>query len=164
LRSNGSVLIVCGAGNDHDRVPVRFASPMTYAAFVLGVNNIIVVGAQGPTGAHSTLSNSGGHVEAPGELILSATTNNGYATFCGTSMATAFVSGLAGYLLAMDPALTPPELKSLIQAHGQNVDAFTSAMESTTCRAGIGKCSRCSWILMMEAWTGMSASGCRRPR
>ncbi|MEO8426018.1 MAG: FG-GAP-like repeat-containing protein, partial [Verrucomicrobiota bacterium] len=128
-RPSASVLFVCEAGNQRDLIPLSLSSAACYAALELGVDNILIVGSHGPSGNHSAFSNTGGHVEAPGELILSTTINNGYATVYGSSMATAFVTGLAGYLLAVDPTLTPHQLKTLLQSHLPNVDAFTSVME-----------------------------------
>jgi uncharacterized protein YjbI with pentapeptide repeats len=129
--SAGSVLIVCAAGNDYRLVPASHASPMANAALERGAPNIIVVEAHDINGAHTDFSNLGGHVAAPGEGILSAAGTNGagYATKRGTSMAAPFVTGVAGFLLAVDSDLKPTTLISLLQKNGPNVDAFTSLME-----------------------------------
>jgi hypothetical protein len=124
------VLIVCAAGNDYKLFPASDASPMANAAMVHGAPNIVVVEAHDINGALASFSNDGGHVAAPGVNILSAVVTNGilYGTKNGTSMATPFVTGIAGYLLAVDPSLNPATLKSLLQMNGDNVDAFTSLM------------------------------------
>lgn len=123
-----SVLIVCAAGNHSGQIPIRVASPACNASLVYGANNILIVESHGMTGARSSFSNSGGDVQAPGEFILSAVTGGGYASWCGTSMATPLVTGLAGYLLALDPTLTVAELKSLLGSNSSQVDAFASIM------------------------------------
>jgi hypothetical protein len=128
LARNPQVLIVCSAGNDDGLVPARLNSPMAYAGLQLGYDNVVVVSSH-HRGSLSTFSNSGGDVLAPGEDILSSTfAPNSYATDSGTSMAAPFVAGLAGYLLAVDPALSPAEIKSLLKAEPSRVDAFSSVM------------------------------------
>jgi len=124
-----SVLLVCAAGNDGPPVPARLGSPMNMAAFDFGAANILVVEAHDENGVPCGFSNLGGHVAAPGTNILSTSFSGAYDSKFGTSMATPFVSGVAGFLLATAPTLTPAEIVSLIQKNGANVDAFTSLME-----------------------------------
>jgi hypothetical protein len=131
---NPSVEFVCGAGNYCDQIPVRLVSPWCYAAIEVGEPNIVVVGSHGPTGAQSTFSESGAHVNAPGEAILSTVTNGLYDVYCGTSMSSPFVAGIVGYLRALDPNLSSFNIKTLLQKNGPNVDAFTSVMEHDTLR------------------------------
>jgi subtilisin family serine protease len=126
----GSVLIVCAAGNDSGLVETRVASPMCAAALTFGAPNILVVRSHNQNGQLSLFSNPGGHVAAPGEGILSAgAVATNYSVLQGTSMATPFVSGVAGFLLATAPTLTPPEIIALIQKSQPNVDAYTSLLE-----------------------------------
>lgn len=129
--SASSVLIVCAAGNDFNLIPARLASPMCTAALDWGAGNILVVESHGPTGGPSGFSNRGGHVAAPGENILSAAASGSgaYTSLQGTSMASPFVAGLAGFLMAVDSGLDPATVIELVQAHGPNADAFTSLME-----------------------------------
>ncbi|MBK7998279.1 MAG: VCBS repeat-containing protein [Verrucomicrobia bacterium] len=129
--SAGSVLIVCAAGNDSGLVDTRVASPMCAAALTFGAPNILVVRSHNQSGLLSLFSNPGGHVAAPGEAILSASATNAtnYSVLQGTSMATPFVTGVAGFLLATAPSLTPAEVITLIQKSQPNVDAYTSLLE-----------------------------------
>ena len=53
-------------------------------------------------------------VSAPGVNVLSATTGNNYSYMDGTSVASCFVTGLAGLLLSVNPDLTVAQLKELI--------------------------------------------------
>jgi PKD repeat protein len=66
-------------------------------------------------------SNVGGHISAPGGRILSTVLNNLYARFSGTSMAAPQVTGLNGYLLAFDPTLTFPEIRSRLSVNSHPV-------------------------------------------
>src|SRR5688572_32539429 len=104
---------------------------MCTAALTFGAPNILVVRSHDQGGSLSWFSNLEGHVAAPGEGILSAgaTSATNYSVLQGTSMATPFVSGVAGFLLATAPALTPAEVITLIQKSQPNMDALTSLLE-----------------------------------
>ena len=54
------------------------------------------------------------HVHAPGSNIISTVPGNGYRSFSGTSMATPFVSGIAGLILSRDKTMSVKELKEHI--------------------------------------------------
>ena len=128
-RINSAVLIVTSAGNAGGLTPARVNSPNATAALDFGAANILVVGSHDITGLPSLFSNPGGHVSAPGDDILSASGSGGYTNLSGTSMAAPFVSGVAGFLMSVEPSLTPPTVISLIRANGPNVDAYTSLLE-----------------------------------
>lgn len=108
------ILFVVAAGNqsqDND----TSASPSYPATYDL--SNIIAVAATNQRQELIESSNWGRkhvHVAAPGERILSALPGKNYGYNTGTSQATAFVSGLAALLLAKNPELKAPELRSLI--------------------------------------------------
>ena len=128
ITNNPGRLFVCSAGNDYGGVPATINSAWTAAALVHGAPNVLVVGSLDPGGAMSPFSNLGAHVQAPGGQILSLAPGGAYAIEDGTSMATPFVSGVAGFLWAADPNLSVAEVTGLIRHNGfgLNVDAFTS--------------------------------------
>lgn len=145
-------LIVVAAGNDSNDVSdgaggfvlqdARYASPFANAALEHGVSAILVVESVARTlgGATDTtrswFSNVGGHVSAPGSAITSTWRSPPYQAKNGTSMAAPHVTGLVGYLYALDPTLTHAEIHELLantaapSADGasDHVDAFAAAM------------------------------------
>ena len=106
------ILVVCAAGNDGDGdgTTDEYAYPGSY-------NEVISVGAVDLNRNSSRFSNSNKEVDlvAPGEKILSAYLDGGYATLSGTSMATPHVSGALALIKQWSNAqfgrnLTEPEL------------------------------------------------------
>jgi Subtilase family len=106
---------------------------------------------QSPSNARASLSNVGGHIAAPGVMAITTVLAGsnygipgipvGYGTFCCTSMAAPIVSGLIGYLLALDPGMTIPEIRAAVvgqaradtsgigaEAVAPRVDAYASIM------------------------------------
>lgn len=97
---DAGILVSAAAGNDGLNQDVH---PYYPASFDL--DNIISVAASSPRDQRATFTNYGPnsvHVAAPGEFIMSTVpftvNSDGYATYDGTSMSTAYVSGLAGLL------------------------------------------------------------------
>ena len=116
-----NVLFVVAAGNEGANNDVTPYYPSN-----LGYNNMIVVTATDTSDQLASLSNHGQktvNVAAPGVDIVSTSPANGYAYMSGTSMATSFVSGIAGLMLSVNPGLSPAQLKSLII---QSVDGTPS--------------------------------------
>jgi hypothetical protein len=142
-------VIVVSAGNDSDTFPdqdARYASPYTNAALAKGAAPIIVVEAVANNFAsgrqsRATFSNIRGHVSAPGEAILSTVGGPDYQLLNGTSQAAPFVSGLVGYVLALDSTLSAPTLTTNavrdllirtanpVTGAAPMIDAFAAAMD-----------------------------------
>ncbi|MBF0503303.1 MAG: S8 family serine peptidase, partial [Candidatus Riflebacteria bacterium] len=102
-------LVVVAAGNNND--DADFFTPAYY-------QKVFCVGATTQTDARASFSNYGASVDvsAPGDKIYSCynTSDSSYAEMSGTSMATPFVSGLAGAVFSVNPGLTADEVKNLI--------------------------------------------------
>ena len=102
-------MFVAAAGNSRADNDARPSYPASYK-----VDGIVTVGAMDGKGNRSSFSNYGKtsvHVFAPGSNILSTVKNGGYKKMSGTSMATPFVSGVLGLLLANEPGITVMEAK-----------------------------------------------------
>ena len=109
---------VLAAGNDSvdakDTLPAKLS---------LELPNVITVGATDLDGNQSEFSNFGPSITvgAPGEGVLVVSTNDrdGYAPGSGTSFAAPMVSGTVALLRALDPNLSPQEIKDIIVSTGQ---------------------------------------------
>lgn len=89
----------------------------------------VAVGSVDTSGELSDFTNYAGIVEkdyvvAPGENIVSTTLNNSYAALSGTSMSTAYVSGVAALIVSANSNLSPSQVEDLIM---QSADASTLA-------------------------------------
>jgi len=107
-------LFVWAAGNSNTDVDADIA---TYGSFAL--SNLIAVGAISANGERSSFSsysssNQNVNIYAPGTSIYSTMIGGTYITWSGTSMATPYVAGTVALLLATQPTLTAPQLKTII--------------------------------------------------
>lgn len=108
-----NVVVVAAAGNGGSET-VFYPAALPY---------VIAVGATDRNDVRWSLSNYGDFVDvvAPGVNIYSAYhdlgNTTGYAYMTGTSMATPFVSGLAGLVLSRKPELTGAEVAEMITGH-----------------------------------------------
>lgn len=104
-----------------------FCGIKDYGAFLpfIGVDKqdlldrIIIVGSAGVEAGgyvQATSSNVGHVVDicAPGVMVYSSVTENGYLTKSGTSMAAPMVTGVASLVWSVNPALTAPEVKKIV--------------------------------------------------
>lgn len=144
----------CRAPEGFGRQQARWASPFNYAGLVLdppdvfGVSPIIVVEAiqlgWGGVGDRTAFSNLGGTISAPGFRIWSTSLDrfdtsrsDFYEEMSGTSMAAPHVSGLIGYLLAVDPDLSHAQIRELLVRNGiavgggasDHIDAYGTVLD-----------------------------------
>ena len=158
-------LVLAAAGNDARTFPgfdARWSSPFTYAALTFGTPNVLVIEAVSNTPAatggatRAIFSNSNGTLSAPGEGITSTTKTAVddiaaisspppyYQTKSGTSMATPHVTGVAGYLLALDPTLTHEQIRAVLLATwvpvsggaSPRIDAYAAALDIDRVQGG----------------------------
>ena len=144
--NNAGIVFVAAAGNessDNDAFPIYPAS--------FNLPNVISVAASDSNDRLSPFSNFGKNrvdIAAPGDCVYSTTPqgafflkgkigcfNNvtitsGYAYLTGTSMAAPHVAGVAGLLLSQDPSLTPEEVRAIILATADPLEAFKGRMAS----------------------------------
>lgn len=109
---DAGALFVAAAGNDSMNNDSSAHYPSNYE-----VPNVLAVAAIDNKGNLAGFSNFGKktvHVAAPGVNIFSSVTENGYATWSGTSMATPHVAGVAALLAANEPEMTSLEIKERI--------------------------------------------------
>ena len=107
------ILFVAAAGNNATNNDIYPFYPCS-----LDHSNIICV-ASAVDSISLDFSNYGAgtvHLGAPGEGILSTVLNGQYASYDGTSMATAYVTGVVGLLAAQDSTRDSRALKNLVLA------------------------------------------------
>ncbi len=94
-----------------------------------GLSNTISVAASDSADAKPSWSNFGKskvQLAAPGNAIMSTVPADKYSNMSGTSMATPLVAGLVALIKAQDPALTPMQIRSLLQSTGAKVAIATA--------------------------------------
>ena len=111
VMEQSDALFICAAGNSSSNNNVR---PVYPASFEL--DNIISVAAIESNGELAAYSNYGSNVDiaAPGTNVLSIFPHNRYDYLSGTSMAAAFVSGVAALIKSSESDITNSEIKSRI--------------------------------------------------
>jgi hypothetical protein len=101
------IIMVAAAGNNGTQ---QQEYPSSY-------DEVIGVASVGSTRARSPFSDYGPWVDvaAPGQSIVSTTTNDTVNAFSGTSMSAPFVSGLAALCFSVNPSLTGDQVRTLIR-------------------------------------------------
>jgi subtilisin family serine protease len=102
-----------------------------------GVGNIISVAATDRSDLLAQFSNYGVksvHLAAPGNEILTTALGNDYGQHSGTSMAAAFVTGVAALALSAQPGLSVDQLRSLLL---RSVDALPGLRGKVSTRGRI---------------------------
>lgn len=112
-------VLIAAAGNDNK-------NQVNYPA---GYSEVLAVAATDSSNKKSIWSSPSGSnygtwigVCAPGTSIYSTLPSTGYAYSNGTSLATPFVSGLAGLILSNNPSFTPTEVYNKIKNSAKNID------------------------------------------
>jgi subtilisin family serine protease len=115
---DNGVLVIAGAGNSN-------VNSLFYPA---GYNHVIAVAATSSNDVKASFSNFGSWIDvsAPGDNIYSTTIGGTYGYKNGTSMASPLVSGLAGLMLSLNPALTPSDIETCLKNNVDNIDGINS--------------------------------------
>ncbi|PWR72327.1 S8 family serine peptidase [Methanospirillum lacunae] len=107
-----SAVVVCAAGNSGQNSDTNPQYPAAMSS-----SNIISVAATDSKDNLASFSNYGSSsvdLAAPGVTIYSTYKNNQYQYLSGTSMATPFVSGVAGLVKAANPSLSKNQVRDRI--------------------------------------------------
>jgi len=117
-----TAVVVAGAGNDNSSAPFYPAAYDDYVLAVAGTNQ---------TDAKVSTSNYGMWVDvcAPGENIRTTFMGGGYGNASGTSLAAAFVSGLAGLLRSQNPTWSANLTRAQIVNTTDNIDGANPGYE-----------------------------------
>jgi subtilisin family serine protease len=119
------VLLVEAAGNSHENIDSTYNFPTPVYEEGGHAGNWVTVGASGPNagGLTANFSNYGKNtvdVFAPGVKIYSTVPGgNTYRDLQGTSMASPVVAGLAALIMEYFPALSPKQVKMVIEKSAQ---------------------------------------------
>ncbi len=115
------VIVVCAAGNDN-------SSELFYPASYEGSVSVAALNAD-DTRASFTNNGISVDIAAPGVGILSTITNNNYASFNGTSMASPMVAGLFALLKSYRPDWTNDQLIEQVIGTVDNIDSINPGYE-----------------------------------
>ncbi len=125
-------LVVGAAGNNGDAVPF-------YPAACPGSIGVAATGWGDTHPPWSNIGNPDVFVSAPGVSIYSTYPKGEYALDSGTSLAAAFVSGLAALLVAQSPGRTVAEIKALLASTSDKVAGASYGPDP------YGTCAACTW-------------------
>lgn len=127
---NKGVVVVAAAGNS--------GSQATY--YPAAYPNAIAVGGTNTNDSRASISTYGTWVDiaAPADNIFSTTMNGGYGNITGTSMSSAFVSGVAALLKAQHPEWTNIEIRNKLLS---SADSLPSSLQ-----IGVGRVNACKAV------------------
>ncbi len=151
--SNG-VVLVAAAGNDGTSQPL-------YPASCPGAIGVAATSSSDGTASWSNYGSPNVFVSAPGVSIYSTYFGNGYTTMSGTSMATPFVAGLAGLLLAQVPSRNVADVKTVLATTSDKPSGVAFGVDP------YGTCT-CTWNAnygygRINAYQALSAGGASPP-
>ncbi len=118
-------VVVCAAGNDNTNNGTTHHYPSD-------ATNAIAVAATASGDLKSDFSNYGDPIDvcAPGSNIWSTIiSNDGYASFQGTSMASPVAAGVVGLLISTHPDLEPMEVRQKLMDTCDNIDYLNPGYE-----------------------------------
>jgi subtilisin family serine protease len=121
VAASRTAVVVSSAGNDGHDDPVYPAAYDTTLA-VTGTNSD---DAKPDAANHGTWVD----VSAPGQDILTTSDGGGYQSQSGTSLATPFVSGLAGLLRSQHPEWSPDVVREQIVRTADDIDGLNPGLE-----------------------------------
>ncbi|MEL7012054.1 MAG: S8 family serine peptidase, partial [Pseudomonadota bacterium] len=103
-----NMIAVAAAGNE---------GPGADTLYPAGYDTVVSVTATDSQNAVYAKANTGGHIDfaAPGVDLLVLGNGSGYRTTSGTSMATAYISGIVALTLSANPGADPNLLRSLLE-------------------------------------------------
>ncbi len=152
--TDSGITIICSAGNDQtgkgdtkDWFPSDFASTISVIALEKYTNAYVNV--KKPNSNYGKKKD----LSAPGRELPSCTLSGGYGLSNNTSNATPQVTGVAALMLAVDPSLTPEEIRDILNTtttglytsgwddytgHGM-VNAYNAVAETARRAAASGK-------------------------
>jgi len=106
-------------------------------------------------------SNYGPHIDvvAPADYIIGARLGGGESYWCGTSQATAFVSGLAGLALAVDPSLGREEARHLLRSGAEDQAGGLEDTPGFDFLYGWGRLNAHRTLLAARSATSLAVSG-----
>lgn len=124
---NSDILFVCASGNNALNLDEMHMYPSCF-----DLDNIISVAALNSVGQIATFSNYGSQVDiaAPGTNIYSTSTLEGYEYVSGTSVSTAFITGVAALVLSTDIDLSSLQLKNRIIQNACKLETLTDKVLS----------------------------------
>jgi subtilisin family serine protease len=119
MASAPDILFCVAAGNDDNDVAFNRVIPSSYE-----LENIMVVGAVDQAGERTSFTSMGKNVVvyANGFEVMSHVPGGGEMALSGTSMASPNAANLAAKVLAVDPALTPPQVISVIEGSADELE------------------------------------------
>lgn len=120
-------MFVCAAGNSNLNLDKENIYPASY-----NLKNILTVLAIDNTGKIHTSSGRGMNVDiaAPGVDIISKLPENDISYINGTSIATAYVSGVTALMLSVNSGLTPEEVIDIVINNANKIDTLDGKCSS----------------------------------